>query len=177
MDKYIIVGKAASGKDWLQRKFIENGYSQMVQYTTRPMRPKENGSEYHFITIPEFEQLISEGNMLSYKKYNNWYYGFTKDDFLKCEVAIMTPFDLNNIKEKYPNLLYDCDVIYLDISNDVRYERLSIRYIGGNEDDSIERRMKADEEDFKDFNIYNIRLKNTKEITDFINNFVNNCYK
>lgn len=168
--KFLIVGPAASGKDWLQRKFVEKGYSPLVQYTTRPRRPNEDGNEYHFVSQKTMGDMIRNMKFLSVKCFNTWWYGFTKDDFEKCDVAIVSRGNINEIKYNYKNIINDWNIIYLDIDVDVRINRLKNRYIGGNEDDSISRRVSSDAIDFEDFNDYTIRLTSEKEVADFINN-------
>ena len=169
-NNYLIVGPAASGKDWLQQRFIEKGYVPLIQYTTRPMRPTETGSEYHFISQKLMGKMIREMKFLSVKNFKTWWYGFVKEDFEKCNVGIVSIGNINELKYNYPNLLDMCEIIYLDIPKEVRIKRLSSRYEGGNVDDTIERRVAADEVDFEDFNCYTICLHSEKEVSDFINN-------
>ena len=79
MDKFIIVGKAASGKDWLQKEMIKRGYVPMKQYTTREMRENETGNEYHFISQEEFEHMKEEGRFVSARRK-----GITGDASCRC---------------------------------------------------------------------------------------------
>ena len=167
--KYLIVGPAASGKDWLQQRFIEKGYRPLVQYTTRPKRPTETGSEYHFISQKLMGKMIREMKFLSVKCFKDWWYGFVKKDFDECDVAIVSIGNINELRYNYPNLLNMCEIIYLDIPKEVRIARLSDRYNGGTVDDTIERRVSADEQDFEDFNFFTICLTSEKEVCDFIN--------
>ncbi len=167
--KYLIVGPAASGKDWLQQRFIEKGYRPLVQYTTRPKRPTETGSEYHFISQKLMGKMIREMKFLSVKCFKDWWYGFVKKDFDECDVAIVSIGNINELRYNYPNLLDMCEIIYLDIPKEVRIARLSDRYNGGTVDDTIERRVSADEQDFEDFNFFTICLTSEKEVCDFIN--------
>lgn len=167
--KYLIVGPAASGKDWLQQRFIEKGYRPLVQYTTRPKRPTETGSEYHFISQKLMGKMIREMKFLSVKCFKDWWYGFVKKDFDECDVAVVSIGNINELRYNYPNLLNMCEIIYLDIPKEVRIARLSDRYNGGTVDDTIERRVSADEQDFEDFNFFTICLTSEKEVCDFIN--------
>lgn len=169
MCKYIIVGKAASGKDWLQNIFIERGYKPLIQYTTRPKRPYETGNEYHFCSKKKIENMNKKMKFASLKIFNDWFYGFTIDDLKKCDVAIMSPLNINDLKNWYPDILKLITIIYLDIPINVRKNRLETRYNGGNEDDSIARRVNADEKDFENFNYFDIRFTNNDEATAFIN--------
>lgn len=168
--KYLIVGPAASGKDWLQQRFIEKGYKPLVQYTTRPQRPTENGTEYHFISQKLMGKMIREMKFLSVKCFKDWWYGFVKKDFDDCDVAIVSIGNINELRYNYPNLLDMCEIVYLDMPKDLRISRLSNRYTGGSVDDTIERRVSADEQDFEDFNFYTVCLYSEDEVVNFINN-------
>lgn len=169
MAKYIIVGKAASGKDYAQNILIDKGYKPLLQYTTRPIRPNESGKEYHFTSIDKMEKMISQNKIASYRVFNSWYYGFTIDEFKKCDVAILSPGNIADLRNFYPELLKFSTIIYLDIPEKTRKERLQHRYDNGKKDDSVHRRLKADKEDFKLFEYYDIRFTKNEEANDFIN--------
>ena len=179
--KLIIIGKAASGKDFLQRQLVSNGWIPLRQYTTRPKRPTEVGDEYHFVSAEEFDSISKK--LYSIQNFNGWRYGYDIDEALMSDVMIFSPanfFDLimDNISDRRcGELLYHSIVVYLDIDEDTRRERLSIRYKGGKEDDSLERRLRADAEDFKPFDIIDwgskplgsfIRLCSKEEVDDFL---------
>ena len=169
MVKYIIVGKAASGKDFAQNILVKKGFKPMLQYTSRPVRVNETGKEYHFKTKKEIEKMIEQKKFLSLKTFNNWYYGFTEDEYMKSDVAILSPGNLNDIQNYRPELLMFSTIIYLDIPEKIRKERLRKRYDGGKRDDTVNRRICADKEDFKYFNIYDVVFKTNEEANDFIN--------
>lgn len=177
-DKIIIIGKAASGKDYFQKQLVSNGWIPLRQYTTRPKRPNEVGDEYHFVTEEEFDSISD--NLMSVQCFNGWKYGFDIDEVVMSDVMIFSPanfFDIyvsSDIRCK--NLICCSNVVYLDIDEDVRRERLSNRYVGGNEDDSIERRLREDKKDFKFLDILDwgvlsnryVRLYNKSEVDDFL---------
>lgn len=176
MAKYIIVGKAASGKDHAQSILIKKGFKPLLQYTSRPMRPNETGKEYHFTSVEKIEKMIDQGKFASIKNFNSWYYGFTIDEFLKCDVAILSPGNIVDLQNSNPDLLNFATIIYLDIPEKIRKERLKTRYDGGKQDDSVNRRMRADKEDFKYFDLFDMRFVSNEEANKFINNiqFVKN---
>ena len=61
--RIILVGKAASGKDHLRKRFESRGFKYAVTYTTRPPRDGEvDGKDYVFITDEESIKMI-ESNM------------------------------------------------------------------------------------------------------------------
>lgn len=177
-NKIIIIGKAASGKDYLQNQLISMGAIPLRQYTTRPKRPNEKGDEYHFVSEEEFDNISDR--LFSIQIFKGWKYGFDLGEALKSDVMILSPanvFDIifsSNFNCK--NLLDSSIIVYLDINEKTRRARLSKRYVGGNEDDSLERRIQADKEDFKFFDNINwieksdsyYRLCNEKEVDEFL---------
>lgn len=169
MCKFVLVGKAASGKDYCQKVFVERGYKPLKQYTTRPKRPNETGDEYHFISKKRMEKMIEEKKFISVKEFKGWYYGFTLDELEKCDVAILNVGNINDLATWYPNVLRMTTIIFIDTSLEVRRHRLSSRYSGGNEDDSLERRLEADERDFKNFHYYDLKFGSSEELVHFIN--------
>ena len=179
--KLIIIGKAASGKDFLQKQLVSNGWIPLRQYTTRPKRPREVGNEYHFVSEEEFDSISHK--LCSVQNFNGWKYGYDIDEALASDVMIFSPvnyFSLifeSDFKDKCRSLLYHSTLVYIDIDEETRRKRLSCRYIGGNEDDSIERRIQADDEDFKPFDIIDwdnkplnsmVRLCSINDVDDFL---------
>jgi guanylate kinase len=50
-----------------------------ISYTTRQPRGDEvNGRDYHFLTVPEFEEKIPAGDFLEYVQFNGNYYGTSR---------------------------------------------------------------------------------------------------
>ena len=180
-NKFIIIGKAASGKDYLQKQLVLNGWIPLRQYTTRPKRPNEVGTEYHFVTEEDFDNISY--NLMSIQSFNGWKYGFNIDEALSSDVMIFSPANLYSLTMNIPDdercryLDLSSTIVYLDIDENIRRERLSKRYIGGNEDDSLERRLQADAKDFEHIDSIDwdnnppedfIRLCNEIEVDDFL---------
>jgi len=67
---------------------------------------------------------------------------------------IMSKDGLDILPEQYRK---ECMVIYLDIDRKTRVERLNLRE---DPNDSVERRLLADDEQFKGFNDFEIRITN-----------------
>lgn len=178
-EKIIIIGKAASGKDYFQKQLVSNGWIPLRQYTTRPKRPNEVGDEYHFVTEEEFDSISHK--LQSIQNFNGWKYGFDIDEAIESDVMIFSPanfFDMViSSDDKSCELVLSSTVVYLDIDEETRRQRLSVRYKGGNEDDSLERRLRADKEDFKTLDRIGwddpspdrfIQLCNKSEVDDFL---------
>jgi len=153
--KLVLVGKAASGKDYLKTRLKKKGFKIGVSHTTRPPRPSEtDGVDYRFTDEATFKQMIEKDQFVEYMHFNGWYYGQTKEDFTHAEVMIMSKDGLDILPEQYRK---ECMVIYLDIDRKTRVERLNLRE---DPNDSVERRLFADDEQFKGFNDFEIRITN-----------------
>lgn len=156
MNKIILVGKAASGKDHMRKILESRGFTYSVSYTTRSPRNGEiNGKDYFFITEKEFIEKINNDFWYEYTSFNGWFYGTSKHQFYnECDLFIMTPTGVSAISAEDR---HDCTIIYMDIPIEIRRERLSVRYMLG---DSADRRISADEIDFMNFTDFDIRIRN-----------------
>ena len=162
--RLILVGKGGSGKDHA-RKISENivGAKYAVSYTTRPPREGEvEGVDYFFLPMRTFNKMINEDAWYEYVTFNGWNYGTSKEQFENDDLFIMTPKGLSHLSDKDRD---ESIVLYLDIPEDVRRERMSKR--AGNAD-SIERRLKADDEDFAGFEDYDFKIENPNYRIDSI---------
>ena len=83
---FYLMGKSASGKDFLYEKLLgefSGKLSPFLLYTTRPIRDGEtNGKEYYFVDEETLERIRLEGRLIEERMYNTvqgpWYY-FTAD--------------------------------------------------------------------------------------------------
>ena len=157
-NRIILVGKAGSGKDHIRKKFQRRGFEYAISYTTRPPREGEvDGKDYYFLSDEEFTEMQKNDLWYEWVEFNGWRYGTTKEQFYseKPMVFIMTPVGLSHVKgEDRESSL----VIYLDIARLTRIRRLDARNMPG---DSVWRRVQADSEDFKNFNNFDIVIKNS----------------
>lgn len=157
--RIILCGHAASGKDFLKNALKERGFKHAISYTTRPPRPGEvDGQDYHFISVQEFEKKIEEGFWYEYAPFNGWYYGTSKEQMATCDIFIMTP---SGIKKLHPSDRKNSFIIFMNIPEEVRKQRLAIRVMQG---DSLERRIEADRKDFEDFTDFDIMIKDSELI-------------
>jgi guanylate kinase len=153
-NRIILVGKAGSGKDFFRKKFTDKGFKYATSYTTRPSRTGEvQGLDYNFISKEKFEKLIKMDFWYEYVPFNGWYYGTSKIQFREDDIFIMTPTGISHLKEKDRS---ESLIMYLDIPYEFRKERLKLR----SDADSVDRRLVADESDFKDFANFDIRITN-----------------
>jgi guanylate kinase len=155
--KIILVGKGASGKNFLMERFENRGFHHLVSHTTRPIRQKEkDGREYHFISEKEFSRMIENDEFFEYQKFGDYYYGTSKKEWEISNVVIMAPQGVENLKKL--GVRQDCFVIYIDIPYQVRKERLCCR--NGNNNEDIENRLHNDEIEFDGFKDYDLRIEN-----------------
>jgi guanylate kinase len=152
----ILVGKAASGKDYLRKRFESRGLKYAVTYTTRPPREGEvHGKDYFFISEDESKRLVESGFFYEHVIFNGWVYGTSVSQFYTSDLFIMTPAGISKIK---PEDRVNSFIIYVDIDPQIRYGRLLNRDMPG---DSVQRRIESDELDFSTFNDYDLRITNS----------------
>ena len=154
-EKIILLGSGGSGKDFLMRKLTEKGLKPGLKTTTRPQRKFEvQGITYDFISENIFKDKLNKDEFLVYQEFNvtpegrdpeTWYYGLKREEFNNSQVFIMTPDEFSKLDKESRK---GCFIVYLDIDRDVREKRISGR---GDKNDSVKRRLDADEIDFADF--------------------------
>ena len=153
--RIILVGRAASGKDFIRKKLEAKGFRYAVSYTTRPPRAGEvDGVDYIFISPEKAQEMITAGEFYEYVEFNGWIYGTSNDQFEEDDVFIMTPTGLSHVDEDSRKRSF---VIFIDIDEEIRRQRMLERDMPG---DSVERRLEADRKDFENFTNYDIRITN-----------------
>ena len=169
-EKLIILGKSGSGKDFLMRRLIEKGLKGCLKMTTRPQRKHEvQMITYNFVNESSFLDKLNQNDFLCYQTFNvtpdnkdpeTWYYGITKEEFNQSQVFIMTPGEFYNIDSETRK---GCFVVYLDIDRSVRESRLFRRE---DKNDSITRRLDADDVDFSEYNDYDLKITDPEFTAD-----------
>lgn len=148
----ILVGDIASGKTTLASELCKKyGFKKVVTYTTRPPRPGEvDGVDYHFVTEEDFKELEEEEFFLETTSYARvdglYYYGTSKTSFSTTNdnVAILNPkgvMALDGVVDAY--------VVWLDIPQDILFERALKR---GDSPEELNRRYIEDRAQFEEFN-------------------------
>ncbi|KAG8710759.1 hypothetical protein FRC11_004163 [Ceratobasidium sp. 423] len=110
----VLCGPSGAGKSTLIKKLQDEfpgQYNFSVSHTTRSPRPGEiNGKSYHFVSKPEFEELLKQGGFAEYTTSYDTYYGTSvralKDasaDGSTCLLDIDTA-GVMNIKRDHPHL-------------------------------------------------------------------------
>ncbi len=163
-EKLLICGHSGSGKDFLLRQLKEKGLKASIKVTTRPKRKNEiEGVNYYFKTLNQFESLDL---LVSQDFFNDkgelWKYGILKEDFNNSQAFILTP---GEVRQLTPEVRKNCFVVFLDIERSIRESRISNRQ---DQNDSIKRRLDADEIDFKNFTDYDLKITDPEFDVDSI---------
>ena len=75
---FVIAAPSGAGKTSLVKALLERKpqLHVSISYTTRKIRPTEqDGREYHFISVTEFQQLVAQGQFLEYAQVFDNFYG------------------------------------------------------------------------------------------------------
>lgn len=145
---FVVTGQSASGKTTLALEIAKKlKFERLISHTTRPMRTGEKeGVEYYFTT----DELIEDMSLVCKNVFNNWTYGLNIDniDHSKNYVAILEAAGAVELRNQ---LSLITKIIYIEAPLKLRKQRAYARE-QKEYDAEIERRMKADAIDFRDFN-------------------------
>ena len=108
---FVVSGPSGAGKSTicrLVRKMLNINLA--TSATTRKPRVGEvDGKDYYFLTIPEFEKRLADGEFLEYAKVHENYYGTLKSE-VESRLAngenVILEIDVQGglqVKEKYPD--------------------------------------------------------------------------
>lgn len=93
---FVVAAPSGAGKTSLVKALLasEPGLRLSVSHTTRPRRPTEvEGREYHFVSVPQFEQLVARGEFLEHARVFDNYYGtarsFVAEQLLRAQDVIL----------------------------------------------------------------------------------------
>lgn len=83
----IISGPSGVGKSTICKRIFNNKNLNLVpsiSFTTRPIRNGEiNGVDYNFVSVDEFKNMIVHDDLIEYIKFQDNYYGTSKNQCLK----------------------------------------------------------------------------------------------
>ena len=153
----IISGPAGSGKGTIVSRLRELApFDFSVSATTRAPRPGEqHGVHYYFVDKADFENKISEGEMLEYAQYVGNYYGTPKkpvEDALNQGKNIILDIEVKGalqVKEKMPEAI----MIYV-LPPDYETLLARIRGRGTETEEIIQKRMNEAKNEIKTFPKY-----------------------
>ena len=155
----VISGFSGAGKGTVVKRLLElhNDYALSISATTRsPREGEQNGREYFFKSIEEFESMIDNSELIEYAKYVSNYYGTPKayvEEQLEAGKNVILEIEIQgalNIKKMYP------DAVLLFIMPPSA-EELERRLVGrGTEDEAtIKARLQRASDEAKGVENYN----------------------
>ena len=123
-----------------------------ISYTTRERRTMEkNGVDYHFISLDQFEDLITKGYFMEWENVHGFYYGTSKISLEKAiekNNVLLLEMDVKGsmrIKKLYPENTYSIFIIPPSID----HLRKRLKNRGTDSEKRIEIRLKRFEEEME----------------------------
>lgn len=170
----VLIGQTASGKTTVRNILSTvHGFEKIVTYTTRPKRRGEiDGVDYNFLPLDTFEAMESMGMFaevteynadFGYCKYGSSIYDYRDDE--KDKVVVLNPEGAKMVKEVSKEEDLDVCTIMLSVPEEVLLERAKAR---GDKMREVKRRLKEDEQKFKDAEaITDFKIECPKDTTPY----------
>lgn len=163
---FIVSGPAGVGKDSVVQALCaaHEGIERSVTATTRAPRPGEQeGVNYYYFTVPEFEKLQAENGVLESNFYCGNYYGTVRFDVEKRLAAgrvVVLVIDVNgaaSIKRLCPQ----ATTVFLCPPSEQELEK-RLRGRGTESEDKVRERLARAKEELALADTYDARLINEK---------------
>ncbi|EGG85060.1 guanylate kinase [Lachnospiraceae bacterium 2_1_46FAA] len=110
----VVSGFSGAGKGTLMKELLKqyDNYALSISATTRKAREgEEDGREYFFKTVEEFEKMIAKDELIEYARYVGNYYGTPRayvEEQLEAGKDVILEIEIQGalkVKEKYPDTL------------------------------------------------------------------------
>lgn len=157
-------GPSGVGKDTVLEIVLnkDKTLQKSVSCTTREIRENEiEGKDYYFISVPDFEQMIDNNEVLEYAKYGKNLYGTPKapvDKWLDEGKIVILKIEVQgagNIKKLYPDAV---GIFILPPSMEVLEQRLRTR--GTENEEDIIKRLEIARNEIEQSNNYDFLVIN-----------------
>jgi guanylate kinase len=117
---FVISAPSGGGKSTLLRMLADNpDFVYSVSCTTRKPRPgEEDGRDYHFLSMEDFERKIAAGEFLEFAKVHGNYYGTLKQNVLNGLAAghdILIDVDIQGAAQIRSNAEGECHAAMVDV--------------------------------------------------------------
>lgn len=118
----LLVGKSGSGKSTIAKKLEDDyGLSQVLSYTTRPIRDGEIDNPTHtFVTDEEFNELT---NLVGYTEFNGYKYCATSQQIDDNDIYVIDPDGVEYMREHYSGNK-EVVVVYINCPDSVLMDRM-----------------------------------------------------
>ena len=110
----VVSGFSGAGKGTIMKELMKqyDNYALSISATTRNPRPgEEEGREYFFKTVEEFEKMIAKDELIEYARYVDNYYGTPRayvEEQLEAGKDVILEIEIQGalkVKEKFPQTL------------------------------------------------------------------------
>lgn len=110
----VVSGFSGAGKGTIMKELLKqyDNYALSISATTRNPRPgEEEGREYFFKTVEEFEKMIAKDELIEYARYVDNYYGTPRayvEEQLEAGKDVILEIEIQGalkVKEKFPETL------------------------------------------------------------------------
>jgi guanylate kinase len=172
---FVIAAPSGAGKTSLVKALLHRKpeLHVSISYTTRKMRPtEEDGREYHFISVADFQQLVGQGLLLEYAQVFDNHYGTGRRP-VETELArgnnVVLEIDWQGAQQVRRALPEAVTVFILPPSRQSLEERLRNRRTDSEE--VIERRLRDAVGDMSHWNEFDYVVVNDdfeKAVTDLV---------
>jgi|SRR5215813_11016370 len=161
---FIISAPSGSGKSTLVHRLLKDtpGLTFSVSYTTRsPRGAEKNGESYHFISRPEFEARVAQGEFLEHADVFGNYYGTHRsvlDRARRDGLDLVLDIDVQGAAQLKGNIPDAVSIFILAPSREILEQRLRAR--SEDSDSVIERRLRDAAREIRNYGQYDYVLIN-----------------
>lgn len=132
-----LTGPSASGKTYLLNELVRRELiTRVVSITTRKPRAGEvHGVEYYFVTIDEYTQLETSGELVESISFNDTYYGTSKSEFKRAMSyglplgMVLEPNGVIHFQHVQDELGFNVFPVFVEANEKLRDSRLASRLI------------------------------------------------
>ena len=161
---YIISAPSGSGKSTLVNELLKEvtNLEFSISYTTRGPRGSEtNGRQYYFVSRPEFEKMIGDGDFLEYAEVFGNYYGTARRFLRDAEQNgrdLLLDIDVQGAAQIQQKLPDATSIFILPPDRKTLEERLRKR--SEDREEVIQRRLVTASREIQNYDRYNYILVN-----------------
>ncbi|MGE4575489.1 MAG: guanylate kinase [Candidatus Pseudothioglobus sp.] len=161
---FIIAAPSGCGKTSLVDALLKKSSNicVSVSHTTRKPRPEEvNGTNYHFISINEFQEMIKDNKFVEFAEVFENLYGSSRqliEDNLNNNIDVILEIDWQGARQVKINMPKAISIFVLPPSKEALLERLKNR--AQDDELTINKRMSDSENQMRHFNEFDYLIIN-----------------
>ena len=161
---FIIAAPSGCGKTSLVDALLKKSSNicVSVSHTTRKPRPEEvNGTNYHFISVDEFQEMIKDNKFVEFAEVFENLYGSSRqliEDKLNNNIDVILEIDWQGARQVKINMPKAISIFVLPPSKEALLERLKNR--AQDDELTINKRMSDAENQMRHFNEFDYLIIN-----------------